>query len=85
MRETPIDIEAESAIGVLTALRVELRLVREMGYAKESYQKCEEHENCGFQDGLELSACDVGNTVKRIHASLHEKMWGISGDLRIFI
>ena len=82
MRKTLFDVGAESAVGVLTALRVKCRLVREMEYAKESYQKCEEHENCGFQDGIELSACDVGNTVKRIHASLHEKMWGISGLMR---
>ena len=53
-RKTLFDVGAESAVGVLTALRVKCRLVREMDCAKGSYQKCDERKNFGLQKGIEL-------------------------------
>ena len=46
--------------------------VRFQVYAHEGYQECVEgdHQHCGFQDGIELSAFDVGTTVKSLHAEI---------------
>lgn len=75
---------AASSISVLSELRSLCVRVRLQEYAHDGYQECVEvdHQHCGFQDGIELSASDVGNTVKLLHAEIKQRVFSGNGLLR---
>ncbi len=71
----------KSGVSILSGLRSQCYSLREMEMEKITYAVCEhaDHQHCGFINGIEIRAEQVGDVLKKIQKKIHSELFGTRG------